>query len=83
MSEMGVRIFIPDPTHGKGDWSDTSENGPSNGPSAEFRQQLEAEYGEKFKFTSIGTGAALASYFLELVSDPGKLAATVFCWQGH
>jgi hypothetical protein len=77
MSETGVRVFIPDPTHGEGEWSD-AEGAHVGGPTAEFRQQLEAEYDEKFEFTSIGTGAAMASYFLELVSDPYKVAAAVF-----
>jgi hypothetical protein len=82
MSETGtVRVFIPDPTHGehsKGDWSNADEQGPSAGPSARFRQTLEAEYGEKFRFASIGTGAAMASYFVELVSDPFRAAVTFF-----
>ena len=77
MSEMGVRVFIPDPTHGEGEWSDV--NGAHvSGPTADFRRQLEAEYDGKFEFASIGTGAAMASYFIELVSDPYKVAATVF-----
>lgn len=41
-----------------------------------FRGSLEEEYGEEFQFTSIGTGAALASYFVELMSDPYRDAAT-------
>jgi hypothetical protein len=70
MSETGtVRVFIPDPTHGEG---------LAAGPSALFRQELEAEYGEGFQYTSIGTGAAFASYFVELVSDPYKAAVTLF-----
>jgi hypothetical protein len=69
---MVFRVFIPDPTHGEGDWSSATESGPTKGPSAEFRQSLEAEYGEEFQFTSIGTGAAMASYFVELVSDPSR-----------
>ena len=85
MSETGVvRVFIPDPTHGEGAWSKKSiaaMEGPSVGPSALFRLELEAEYGEKFRFISIGTGAAMASYFVELVSDPYRaagMAATFF-----
>jgi hypothetical protein len=82
MSETGtVRIFIPDPTHGEGGWSEASiaaMEGPAGGPSALFRQELEAEYGEKFRFESIGTGAAMASYFVELVSDPYRAAVTFF-----
>jgi hypothetical protein len=77
MSETGIRVFIPDPTHGEGEWSD-AEGAHVGGPSAEFRRQLEAEYGEGFEFTSIGTGAAMASYFIELVSEPYKVAATIF-----
>ena len=72
MSTNGIRVFIPDPSHGKG---------YTDGPSAQFRQQLEAEYGENFQSTSIGTGAALASYFVELACDPYRvaaMAATVF-----
>jgi hypothetical protein len=76
MTETGFRVYIPDPTHGEGDWSETGEKGPTAGASAEFRQSLEAEYKEEFQFTSIGTGAALASYFVELVSDPYRDAAT-------
>jgi hypothetical protein len=71
MSESGFRVYIPDPTHGEGDLSDNA----TDGPSAEFRRQLEAEYGERFRFTSIGTGAAIASYFTELATDPYKAAA--------
>ena len=48
------------------------------GPTARFRQELEAEYGEKFRFKSIGTGAAMASYFVELVSDPYRASVTFF-----
>ena len=76
MTETGFRVYIPDPTHGEGDWSEAGEERARTGPSAEFRQSLEAEYGEEFQFTSIGTGAALASYFVELVSDPYRDAAT-------
>ena len=82
MTETGtVRVFIPDATHGEGDWSKASISameGPAAGPSALFRQELEAEYGEKFRFVSIGTGAAMASYFVELVSDPYRAAVTFF-----
>ena len=82
MSETGtVRVFLPDPTHGEGGWSEASIaaiEGPAGGPSALFRQELEAEYGEKFRFESIGTGAAMASYFVELVSDPYRAAVTSF-----
>ena len=75
VSESGIRVFIPDPEHGEGEWDDGATDGPVAGPSARFRQQLEAEYGERFRFISIGTGAALASYFVELISDPYKDAA--------
>jgi hypothetical protein len=87
MSETGVRVFIPDPTHGEGDWSD-AEGKYIGGPSAEFRRQLEAEYGEAFDVTSIGTGAALAgvpkSFQLQgfvvqhrlRFADPGNLPDT-------
>ena len=82
MSETGtVRVFIPDPTYGEGDWSKASiaaMEGPAAGPSALFRQELETEYGQKFRFESIGTGAAMASYFVELVSDPYRAAVTLF-----
>ena len=74
---MAFRVFIPDLTHGEGDWSEAGENGPTRGPSADFRHELEVEYGEEFRFTSIGTGAAVASYFVELVSDPYRAAAVV------
>jgi hypothetical protein len=72
MAENGFRVYVPDPSHGEGDWSnDALVSGPSN----DFRIQLEAEYGEKFQFTSIGTGAAIASYFTELATNPYKAAA--------
>jgi hypothetical protein len=82
MSETGtVRIFIPDLTHGEGDWSEASiaaMEGPTVGPSALFRKEPEVEYGEKVRFASIGTGAAMASYFVELVSDPYRAVVTLF-----
>jgi hypothetical protein len=71
MSADGFRVYIRDPTRGTGYLSDNA----TTGRSAEFRRELEAEYGEKFQFTSIGTGAALAAYFAELVSDPHKAAS--------
>jgi hypothetical protein len=81
MSETGVRVFIPIPfplySESEGDWSDAAQN-YIKGPRADFRHQLEAEYKEEFKLTSIGTGAALPSYFVELASDPFKAAATLF-----
>jgi hypothetical protein len=63
MSQTLVRVFIPDPAHGE------------EPESKEFRHGLEAEYGERFRFMSIGTGAALASYFVELAADPYRAAA--------
>jgi hypothetical protein len=75
MVEAGFRVFIPDPTHGEGVWREGANSGPISGDSAEFRQVLEAEYGEEFHFASIGTGAAQASYFVQLLSDPYRDAA--------
>ena len=81
MSETGVRVFIPIPFPSypdrEGDWS--NEAGEYvRGPRAELRRELEAEYGEKANSTDIGTGAALPAFVLELVSDPYKVAATLF-----
>jgi hypothetical protein len=76
MAEMSFRVFIPDPTYGDGEWTEDWRNGPVTGPSAEFRKSLEDEFGGEFRFTSIGTGAAISAYFLELASSPfGELAA--------
>ena len=81
VSETGVRVFIPFhfPSHseGPGDWSDAAGE-YVRGPRWEFRRELEDEYGGHFEITSIGTGAAFPAYVLELVSDPYKLAATLF-----
>jgi hypothetical protein len=73
MSEKGFQVYIPDPAHGEGDWSEAGDSGPRKGPSAEFRHAVEAEYNLEFRFTSIGTGAAFAS--VELLSDPYRDAA--------
>jgi hypothetical protein len=77
MSANGFRVYVPDPSHGAGDVSDDAMTGPS----AEFRHELEAEYGLKFRFTSIGTGAAVASYCTELASgnyDKILVAVSIF-----
>lgn len=78
-----MRIFISDRTQGEGTWTEGTFDGPTAGPSAEFRQELEAEYGQKFSFTSIGTGAAEAAYFTELVSNPAiQASVAVFFARG-
>ena len=63
MSETGLGVYIPDPSH--------------DGLDA-FRKSLEAEYGVPFRFVSIGRGAALAAFVADLVSfaeSPGGLIA--------
>jgi hypothetical protein len=78
MSNGGFRVYIPDPAHGEGDWSEAGGSGPRKGPSAEFCRALEAEYGQECSFTSIGTGAALASYIVELLSDAAASVAVFY-----
>lgn len=77
VEEGGVRVFIPDPTHGEGSWPEGADR-PFSGPSAEFLEELEAEYRLRFRFTSIGTGAAVAAYFVDLICDPFKEGVALF-----
>lgn len=74
----GIRVFVPDPEHGEGEWPSHDAARPVAGPSAEFRKALEAEYKEEFSFTSIGTGAAVAAYFTTLMADPVGIAVSTW-----
>lgn len=56
MSETGIGVYIPDPSHGE------LEEGEV------FRRSLEAEYGVPFRFVSIGRGAAVAAFMADLIA---------------
>ena len=78
-----MRVFIPDPTYGDGEWAEGAQDGPLSGPSAEFRSKLAQEFGQEFSFASIGTGAAEASYFTEILSNPVVQAALSMFFAGN
>jgi hypothetical protein len=56
MSETGIGVYIPDPSHGELAEGEV------------FRKSLEAEYDVPFRFVSIGRGAAVAAFMADLIA---------------
>ena len=69
---MKLAIYIPDITYGQ-------EEDDTDGRSELFGQELETEYGRKFKYVDIGPGASWPAFLTYLSIAPGlALALGIF-----